>query len=45
MEDFVHLNVHTHFSIGGGLSRVRELVDKAIVEKTEHAVTGARMNQ
>lgn len=30
MEDFVHLNVHTHFSIGGGLSRVRELVDKAI---------------
>lgn len=30
MEDFVHLNVHTHCSIYGGLSRVQELVVKAI---------------
>ena len=30
MEDFVHLNVHTHYSIYGGLSRVQELVVKAI---------------
>ncbi|MCQ2257006.1 MAG: DNA polymerase III subunit alpha [Bacteroidaceae bacterium] len=30
MEDFVHLHVHTHYSILDGMSKVDELVDKAI---------------
>lgn len=30
MEDFVHLHVHTHYSILDGMSRVSKLVDKAI---------------
>ena len=30
MEDFVHLSIHTHYSKFSGLSRIKELVDKAI---------------
>lgn len=30
MEDFVHLHVHTHYSVLDGQSKVRYLVDKAI---------------
>jgi len=30
MEDFIHLHVHTHFSILDGMSKVDALVDKAI---------------
>ncbi|MFW5526717.1 MAG: DNA polymerase III subunit alpha, partial [Prevotella sp.] len=30
MEDFIHLHVHTHFSILDGQSRINHLVDKAI---------------
>ena len=30
MEDFVHLHVHTHYSILDGQSKVPHLVDKAI---------------
>ena len=30
MEDFVHLHVHTHYSILDGMSKVEELVDKAV---------------
>ena len=30
MEDFVHLNVHTHYSRFSGVSGIKELVDKAI---------------
>ena len=30
MEDFVHLHVHTYYSILDGQSRVQRLVDKAI---------------
>ena len=30
MEDFVHLNVHTHYSTFSGVSGIQELVDKAI---------------
>ena len=30
MEDFVHLHVHTHYSILDGQSKVSHLVDKAI---------------
>ena len=30
MEDFVHLHVHTHYSILDGQSKVTYLVDKAI---------------
>lgn len=30
MEDFVHLHVHTHYSVLDGQSKVRNLVDKAI---------------
>lgn len=32
MEDFVHLHVHTHYSILDGLSKVPRLVDKAIAD-------------
>ena len=30
MEDFVHLHVHTHYSILDGQSKVTNIVDKAI---------------
>ena len=30
MEDFIHLHVHTHFSILDGMSKISDLVDKAI---------------
>ena len=30
MEDFVHLHVHTHYSVLDGQSKVRYLVDKAV---------------
>lgn len=30
MEDFVHLHVHTHYSILDGQSKIPRLVDKAI---------------
>lgn len=30
MEDFVHLHVHTHYSILDGQSKVQYLVDKAV---------------
>ncbi len=30
MEDFIHLHVHTHYSILDGLSKINHLVDKAI---------------
>jgi len=30
MEDFIHLHVHTHFSVLDGMSKVNDLVDKAI---------------
>ena len=30
MEDFVHLHVHTYFSILDGQSKISKLVDKAI---------------
>lgn len=30
MEDFIHLHVHTHYSILDGLSKIPRLVDKAI---------------
>ncbi len=32
MQDFVHLHVHTYYSILDGMSRVRNLVDKAIAD-------------
>ena len=30
MEDFIHLHVHTHYSILDGMSKIPELVDKAV---------------
>ena len=30
MEDFIHLHVHTHYSILDGQSKVSHLVDKAV---------------
>ena len=30
MEDFIHLHVHTHFSVLDGMSKIEDLVDKAI---------------
>lgn len=32
MEDFVHLHVHTHYSVLDGQSKVRRLVDKAVAD-------------
>ncbi|MCE2616867.1 DNA polymerase III subunit alpha [Phocaeicola oris] len=32
MEDFVHLHVHTHYSILDGMSRIPKLVNKAITD-------------
>ena len=32
MEDFVHLHVHTNYSILDGQSKVTRLVDKAIAD-------------
>ena len=32
MEDFIHLHVHTHFSILDGMSTVKKLVDKAVAD-------------
>ena len=30
MEDFIHLHVHTYYSILDGQSKIKSLVDKAI---------------
>ena len=30
MEDFIHLHVHTYYSILDGQSKIKNLVDKAI---------------
>ena len=44
MEDFIHLHVHTHYSILDGLSKIPRLVDKAIANDmkgmaiTDHGV-------
>ena len=44
MEDFIHLHVHTHYSILDGLSKIPRLVDKAIANAmkgmaiTDHGV-------
>ena len=32
-QSFVHLNVHTHYSINDGCASIRELVDAAIKDK------------
>ena len=32
-QSFVHLNVHTHYSINDGCASIRELVDAAIKER------------
>ena len=32
MEDFIHLHVHTHYSILDGQSKIPHLVDKAIAD-------------
>ena len=32
MEDFVHLHVHTHYSLLDGMSKVPNIVDKAIAD-------------
>ena len=32
MEDFVHLHVHTHYSVLDGQSKVARLVDKAVAD-------------
>ena len=29
-KDFVHLHVHTHYSINDGLARIKDLVEKAV---------------
>ena len=30
-KDFVHLHVHSHYSINKGIARIRDLVNKAII--------------
>ncbi|MDO4195765.1 MAG: DNA polymerase III subunit alpha [Prevotellaceae bacterium] len=32
MQDFIHLHVHTHYSLLDGMSKVNEIVDKAIAD-------------
>lgn len=32
MEDFIHLHVHTHYSILDGMSDIKKLVDKAVAD-------------
>ena len=32
MEDFIHLHVHTQFSILDGMSQISDIVDKAIAD-------------
>ena len=32
MEDFIHLHVHTYYSILDGMSPIKKLVDKAIAD-------------
>ena len=32
MEDFIHLHVHTYYSILDGQSKIKNLVDKAIAD-------------
>ena len=47
MEDFIHLHVHTHYSILDGQSKIPHLVDKAIADGmrgmaiTDHGVVQA----
>lgn len=32
MQDYIHLHVHTHYSILDGMSKIPQLVDKAIAD-------------